>query len=285
MLASLLPGLRDLRTPLATGYLYFLLGWLLLGGARLLPETPSNTFVSRIFDLSGLIGAGATLATLSFAAYLVGSILVVHKVDRPHFALKLLKADAATGVEKLMLWIAQQVDTLEATGLTARDFMGRPDLPQLFKHQFRDAYEHTMLDPTREENRFFLELSEDDREKYKLHRALSSALQLAVTNDHEALITRMQIERETLYNDYDRLRSEAELRFSIATPLVLLVLTATLQWSTLALFALVLPAILLAQAVRIQARADERVRQALITGVIRSPTIEQLMASLANSDR
>jgi hypothetical protein len=79
MLVSLLPGLRDLRTPLATGYLYFLLAWAALGRDRVLPEAP-NRFLARLFDLSTILGTSVTIASLSFAAYLLGSILVIREV-------------------------------------------------------------------------------------------------------------------------------------------------------------------------------------------------------------
>jgi hypothetical protein len=86
----------------------------------------------------------------------------------------------------------------------------------------------------------------------------------------------MQIEREPLYDAYDRLTSEAELRFSIFPPLALLSVTAAVLWSPWCLVALVMPAILAAQGSRLYDSAQERVLQALTTGVVQSPTVQEL---------
>lgn len=75
LLTSLVPGLRDLRTPLAVGYLWFSVVWVVS------PSLPSNLFDSalheRIAILSVTAGPAGQLAVLSFAAYLLGVLLEV----------------------------------------------------------------------------------------------------------------------------------------------------------------------------------------------------------------
>jgi hypothetical protein len=75
LLASLLPGLRKLRTPLAVGYLWLLVTWLLSADKvpRIRPE--GGGLVSALFDLQILLGQGAVLAAVSFVAYLIGALL------------------------------------------------------------------------------------------------------------------------------------------------------------------------------------------------------------------
>jgi hypothetical protein len=75
MLAGLLPGLRQVRTPLAVGYLWLLNLWLLL--ADYLPRKAAGGVVGQIFELGGLPGKGVVLAALTFIAYLIGSSLNV----------------------------------------------------------------------------------------------------------------------------------------------------------------------------------------------------------------
>src|SRR3954471_461558 len=75
MLASLLPGLRDLRTPLATGYLWLVALWLLVH-----QYVPKSVFdasgpIRSLYQLGALAGTTACLAAVSFVAYLVGSML------------------------------------------------------------------------------------------------------------------------------------------------------------------------------------------------------------------
>jgi hypothetical protein len=76
MLASLLPGLREVRTPLAVGYLWFVNFWLLFSDR--LPRTSSEAhgYVwPRLFELGGIMGRAAVVAAVSFGAYLFGSLV------------------------------------------------------------------------------------------------------------------------------------------------------------------------------------------------------------------
>src|SRR5690554_6799109 len=77
MLASLLPGLRDVRTPLTVGYLWLVLLYLWFAD-RLPHERPDGDGVlSRLFDLSAFVGLSVTLAATSFVAYLVGALTTI----------------------------------------------------------------------------------------------------------------------------------------------------------------------------------------------------------------
>jgi hypothetical protein len=75
VLASLLPGLREIRTPLAVGYIWLLNLWLIF--ADILPRAaPRTGFVlAHRFELGGLLGRAAVLAALSFVGYILGSLL------------------------------------------------------------------------------------------------------------------------------------------------------------------------------------------------------------------
>jgi hypothetical protein len=74
MLASLLPGLRDLRTPLTVGYLWLICGWLWFH--RVLPRRDTaRGAMEDLYHLYGILPPAAGLAALSFIAYFLGSIL------------------------------------------------------------------------------------------------------------------------------------------------------------------------------------------------------------------
>lgn len=74
LLTSILPGLRDVRTPLACGYMWLIAAWLAF--ANYLPHTrPNAGITASIWDLGGHVGKAATLAAVTFAAYLIGAIL------------------------------------------------------------------------------------------------------------------------------------------------------------------------------------------------------------------
>jgi hypothetical protein len=73
VLASLLPGLRDLRTPLAVGYCWAVAVALWLRGD--VDFSPPYLYLaSDLGRLVQIVGTGPTLAAVSFVAYLVGAV-------------------------------------------------------------------------------------------------------------------------------------------------------------------------------------------------------------------
>jgi hypothetical protein len=78
MLASILPGFRAVRTPLLTGYLYFAVLWLVFG-EDLVPSTADDGLPGRFATLFDMLGFAAATASLSIGAYLVGSVLTIHR--------------------------------------------------------------------------------------------------------------------------------------------------------------------------------------------------------------
>ncbi|MGW5689140.1 hypothetical protein [Nonomuraea sp. NPDC003754] len=85
MLANLVPGIRDLRAPLAAGYLWLVVAW--LTWARHLPTPDKATdLLADAYRLGSTAGLPAVGVALSFAAYIIG--LFSTSVSTP--ALKLL---------------------------------------------------------------------------------------------------------------------------------------------------------------------------------------------------
>jgi hypothetical protein len=67
VLVNILPGLRELRAPLAAGYVWLLVGWLAFRGSFATPE-PARDFLDEF-------SAVGEAAALSFGAYMVGALL------------------------------------------------------------------------------------------------------------------------------------------------------------------------------------------------------------------
>ena len=71
MLANVLPGIREIRAPLAAGYLWLLCGWLIF-------DLPSGNEldgpVREVVELAQRVPDSAVAIALSFAAYLIGSL-------------------------------------------------------------------------------------------------------------------------------------------------------------------------------------------------------------------
>jgi hypothetical protein len=72
MLASLLPGLRDLRAPLAAGYLWLAAGWLYFAPQLPASVNDANGVLKDIYRVADASNPVAIAAGLTFIAYLLG---------------------------------------------------------------------------------------------------------------------------------------------------------------------------------------------------------------------
>jgi hypothetical protein len=76
---NILPGLRELRAPLAAGYMWLITAWLWLDHFRLIPESRpvGGGWLAGLWSISTALGATTLLAILTFVAYLIGSFLEI----------------------------------------------------------------------------------------------------------------------------------------------------------------------------------------------------------------
>lgn len=73
MLVTLLPGVREIRTPLAVGYTWLLALWLAIGHRIPEPDQASG-LVADVYRLAHATGLVATGIAVSVGAYIVGVI-------------------------------------------------------------------------------------------------------------------------------------------------------------------------------------------------------------------
>jgi hypothetical protein len=79
LLQSVLPGIRDVRSPLVAGLLWLLVAWLVL--AEFIPSRSEATgFIKQVYDVSSSVGQGYTLGAVGVLAYVLG-IVGVHAAD------------------------------------------------------------------------------------------------------------------------------------------------------------------------------------------------------------
>jgi hypothetical protein len=79
LLQSVLPGIRDVRSPLVAGLLWLLVAWLVFAGS--IPSRSEATgFVKQVYDVSSSVGQGYTLGAVGGLAYVLG-IVGVHAAD------------------------------------------------------------------------------------------------------------------------------------------------------------------------------------------------------------
>ncbi len=254
MLLNLLPGLRDLRTPLAVGYLWLTVLWLIFHD-RVSASIGDEGLISDVADLVRLAGATPTFAALTFTAYIVGAVLMPLSIAIKSIAgliprwdeewrsgtrYRLGGLDLATDV-KLHIYTQKQLSLLQqATHIDKQEFLMRT---------FTVLRGPTDVAPA----------VGDIRAGW-----LADKLQARLQRERDDLVLQLQIfEKQDLFQTYDRNRSESEFRAGIATPLTVLILLLGITWTPWALVALAMPPLLVVQALGRDTQASKVLYQSV----------------------
>ncbi|MFD8415498.1 hypothetical protein ACFV2Q_27675 [Streptomyces sp. NPDC059650] len=264
MLASLLPGIRELRTPLATGYLYLLTLFLLIGG-RIPAKAEAPDALKRLYDIVEWMGKPAALAATTFVAYLVGSVLEVRATTFRH---RLRQPRARS----------KQLNQVR------------------MEHERRERWQlptsHPEVDPVWREMAVWILLSKstvDTLVRYmfgrtgRLEVTISELLRAFVLlmNEFPQLRTRLYQADKDLYGDYDRLASEADFKVNIgAAAIVLSCVAATVvePWWALPVGPM---AYLIRRGFSTAEEANDALVQAVVTDVVKSPRFEERLSELS----
>jgi len=231
LLTSILPGLRDVRTPLACGYMWLVAAWLAF--ADRLPRTrPSAGMAASIWDLGGHVGKVAVLAAVTFAAYLIGAVLEF---------------------DPIRLWRSRGVPSASAV-LRSFQFGGIEVEFQALADQNReestDAASNTVSagDANKEGKESIAgvdleRIANLNRRRESLERAVDALREdmsgSSGVETMQALATKLQARSTELFSRYDRLQAEASLRLNIALPLATLL--ELIIWRSPVLFWIKLP--------------------------------------------
>lgn len=284
LLANVLPGFRDVRTPLITGYLYLVWLWLMVDRKAVLPSDAPNTLQERIIDLSQQVDRVVVFGALSVVAYLLGSLMVM-------LSSSLLHAAIGSGLGprrsfELHRWLENRVNALVRDGATIEEVFTRHAFP-------RDVLER--LEPVRtaaserdqgfdddlamtepeDSGNFTAVWTQNDLELQAsgMSEVLAEELE---RSEFDALATNLQMVEARIWNDYDRLRAESELRIALVIPTASICVTAVVFTNWIALAGLAIPALLLVQAWALALQSRRKVWASLIQGVTKSPTLLQL---------
>jgi hypothetical protein len=249
VLASLLPGVRELRAPLAAGYLWFVAGWVFLGG-RIPLRNDATGFLKRVYELGEVLGRPAIAVGVSFAAYLIGVL-----------------SEAGTGT--LLRVVANRLTALPNPGRMNTGFLEgyRTPAPVALSLQgtnsLRDAVvdrvlERLAADSVRKEllERGMREVAittvaevPDHIRREVIAERIESEDLIRVARDLVLLPTRLLGVQPELYGSYDRLRAEAEFRAAVSVPLIATLLALGGAHSPWWLLGVPFPLLLFAQAI------------------------------------
>jgi hypothetical protein len=197
MLATLVPGLRHLRVPLAAGVVWMLIGWLLW--ARHLPERGQSTgLLAQVHDALAMVGPAVALTLFGFVAYLIGDIWVQARFPLSRVTRKVRRALKIPSIWRMDEWLL--VDSF-----TTDNGMFRELLPNLGVRR-----------PTAED------LTAETRER----------LRDAMYGDINRANIRLLGTDTELHEEFDRYWSEYMLKEVLAFPVSALVVIAAINAST-----------------------------------------------------
>ena len=266
MLSAVLPGLREVRSAVAAGYLWLLVGWLALRETLPTREGASGVWDAfyELGDITGAIGLGAAA---TFAAYLLGSLAVplLDQVLTPAYRVTRnawFDVRHTRGVRRPLSRLTAEEPVMRAGELSGA---GSHSLANHVRYSVNEAvtlgYPGSQIDDPALQNQMFSQVITELR-----------------------LVERRLIgDQVELHSEIDRLRSEAELRTAIAPPMTALVIFLTLSSSLWWGPALLVPAALYVQGqLRMRERNDSLV-DALLLGRVEAPALERLR--LASEDQ
>lgn len=272
MLASLLPGLRDLRVPLATGFLWLVVLWLLT-----YPAIPTHDEASglaeELYEVLGAFGPAALLAVITFVAYIIGILLARPGTVLVHALLGLV------GARGPRLSASSRIESQQLANRTATEMVqAGVELP-------REIDEPQSHSESRDERR---DRSDSEVEAREAQASIARALSKRMEGEMALVAIRLLADNRDLFDRYDRAEAEASFRFSVSLPLV--VISALVPWRLeLDWWGYVLSigtgaavaAALLFEGARKQMESNDAIFQAVFSRKADFPSIETARAAIA----
>jgi hypothetical protein len=287
MLANLLPGIREIRAPLAAGYIWVIALWITF--FDYIPKRDEAQGVWKsLYQLSATVGTAATLAAVSFAAYLIGSLLEIRARSIVHWfrftewwwilRQKILKRSAGSQLSdpRMLQWTE--------TPATIRG-PADPHAPLAFAESWTGVRRPEW--GSRASRSALIDLAVHIRHiggrKVDLHSVMGR-----FGGELDQLAIRLQARNIDLYGTYDRATAEADLRVNVGLSSSILVSAVAANGSP-SVFLLVPCAWLLIMRGQQKAReANDVLIQAVVSGelesTILSSSLPQIVASSLDAE-
>jgi tetratricopeptide (TPR) repeat protein len=241
LLVNLLPGLREIRAPLISGYVWLVFFLVALHGD--LPSRDHPGALQPVFDLADGFSSLGIATALSVVAYLIGSSMqeILKLLGRWVSPVQPLYGEAGTHLSS-----AGHRDVRNVVGIRVQ--------------KVRRRLIQVAMSP-----------GEGEVDSEPSPQTIQQELPL--------IRTLLLGERPELVGELDRLQSEADLRITVAIPLaalaIFLIFDSSLGWA----FALVPVPLLLVQGHQRQKEAGDLLAKALRIGKANAPALESLEVS------
>lgn len=310
-----LSNLRDVKSALSAGMLLLFAVWLLIG-EQLAKIAPGDTLAGKVVTLVGYLGPAATLAVITFVAYVVGLVLPFHSIMSRGIN-RYNRKMAARGGDKtrdsrLLDFIQDQVK--RAASKKPLDELTREltrEIPALTKMSIRYPW-WIRFSPRCKRSRLerlwnraivhraMKRQQPDDKEapegrfaKYRAERTKKKVLALIllrrIYSESALLAVDLGQKDDKAYERFAKARSESEFRSGLCIPLLILTAVIALQlpadqfpWGAAGVFAVGFFSVLVLvlRAIHKAQEAQEEVNSAIILGRIKVPELQILEAAI-----
>jgi hypothetical protein len=294
MVTGVLPGLRELRAPLAAGYVWLLAAWLALGDELPTAGDDKAPSLDRLYRLEPVVSDLGLAVVASVAAYLVGSIAIdvqarvarllrdraqeprQKRQDADGRSQGIVPLFAAVGASAVIGWIIAVNHDSSLPGAAALAYV----LAALFWLNTIAGRYHEMGDHRAPLERRQMNISDEGRRElleWLKEHVLGERADSKLTTDsldyidrnRNLLKTRILNESAALHSEIDRPDAEATFRMAMWPALTVLVTYLVVAVSPLWTLAFVLPIVLAWQWISLRRQAND----ALVTSLVARDTL------------
>ena len=237
----------------------------------LVPSRSTATGVVRhIYDASHYLGHATTLAAVSFVAYLIGAVL---SVDADGVVVRFF---GFINPVKFGQPVGTHIVKLRPLRISLKVFADIETHVMRLKEKIPEVPEGRSIDPAQSEAvkmwnaslRGEVHWRHSDPEIIGIWASLVLTMQSTLIRETRQLVTQLRVSSPALFDQYDRVRAEAEFRLSVAFPLIFIIGVLAWKWTPLWILLLLGAVIIMQSGIRRARDATDVVAQAALAGYV-----------------
>jgi hypothetical protein len=288
VIASILPGLREIRAPLAAGYVWMLGLWL-VAAPNLPVQPPTSGLYADVYRLAKYVGTPAVIAGISLVAYLAGvlSIAAFNAANAASARVPLPeRIESALPGYRSRRRVDEEATNTVLEAIQKR-FRGDEEFRKVLVEHIKSVQEKahksgrklvSPLDEDSAEELVKSALSSTPDQRYLLfsvidtHRVIDD-----LTDDLRYIPARLVgTDAADLYAEYSRLDAEADFRYGLSLPLGFLFVVLSARLHSAWLLGLLVSIMLAYLGAQTRTESRSHLLAAISSGRVISPVVARL---------